>query len=204
MITMLAAALASSLSVNAAAQSDAAFASSLAEGAPSFAVPAQLKAKAQKPAAKPPKGPEASEAVWQKVLETVKRDGKYKPGGEVSPSVFSLQDKSGDEKADHSVIAVSFLGLVNDEEQFEALGALFVVQEFKLDPKDGNWRIDQWMFETDVYGAVGGAGHGVMIQTPDGKKVSATPEQLNPSDPRIQAKYDEVLKHWAERKPEGA
>lgn len=204
MINLLAAALASCLSVNASAQGDAAFAASLSEAAPSFAVPAQLKAKAQKPAAAAPKAPEAAEAVWQKVLETVKRDGKYKPGGQLAPSAFSLQDTAGDEKADHTMHAVTFLGLVNDEEQFEAMGALFIFMDFKLDPKDGNFHIDQWVFETDVYGTVGNAGHGVIVAKPDGTKVSATPDKLNPADPRIQAKYDEILKHWAERKPEGA
>lgn len=196
----LAAAVVASLSLRAAAQSDAAFAGALAQGAPSFAAIAQFKAKSQKPAPAA-KAPEANDAVWQKVLETVKRDGKFKPGSAIMPSAFSIEDTTGDPKADHAKHGVTFLGLLNDDEQFEAMGALFVVQEFKLDPKDGNWHIDQWMFETDVYGAVADAGHGTIVQTPDGKKVSATPEKLNPADPKIQAQYDAMLKHWAERKP---
>ena len=84
------------------------------------------------------------------------------------------------------------------------MGAILVFKRHTLDPKDGNWRIDQWMFMTDIYGEVGDAGHGVIIQTPDGKTVSATPEKLNPADPKIQTQYDAMLKHWAERKPKGA
>lgn len=195
-----AAALVVSLSVRAAADGDAAFASALGAAPSGLATLALLKAKPQKPAAAP-KAPAAGDAVWAKVLETVKRDGKFKSGGGFAPSVFSIEDKTGDPKADHAMRGVSFVGLINDEEQFQAMGALFVSQEFKLDPKDGNWRVDQWVFETDVYGQVSNAGHGTVVQTPDGKTVSAVPEKLNPADPRIQAQFDALLKHWAERKP---
>jgi hypothetical protein len=96
---------------------------------------------------------------------------------------------------------ITFLGLLNDDEQFEAMGAMFVIKEYKLDPKDGNFHIDQWMFETDVYGQVSDAAHGTVITTPAGKMVGTTHDALLPTDPRIQAQYDAMLKHWAERKP---
>lgn len=187
----------------ASAQSDAAFSAALQAGAPSPAQFAQLKAKPRKPAA-PPAAPSAPEAVWQKVLETVKRDGEYKPGVGPMPSVFSIDDSTGDPKAAHVENSIAVLGMINDDEQFEAMGAIFVVKSFTIDPKDGNWRIDQWMFMTDIYGEVGDGGHAVVIQTPDGKTVTAVPEKLNPSDPKIQKQYDAMLKHWAERTPKGA
>lgn len=188
-----------SFSIRAAAQSDAAFAAALGE-APSFATIAQFKAKPQRPAPGP-KAPAAEDAVWQKVLETVQKDGKYRDGNGFMPSSFSIEDSTGDPKADHVMQGVSFLGLINDEEKFEAMGAMFVIKTFKLDPKDGNWHIDQWMFETDVYGQVRDAAHGTVIQAPDGKIVGTARDALNPADPRIQAQYDALLKHWAERKP---
>lgn len=189
----------------AAAQTDAAFSAALAEGAPSFAALAKAKAKPQKPSPAPaPKAPAANDAVWQKVLETVKRDGKYKPGAGPLPGAFTIDDSTGDPKAAHTEHGVAVLGLVNDEELFEAMGAVFVVKSYTLDPKDGNWRVDQWMFMTDIYGEAGDGGHVVVVQTPDGKTVSATPEPLNPADPKIQAQFDAMLKHWAERAPKGA
>jgi hypothetical protein len=197
-ISSLLSAVLASLSVSASAQSDAAFASSLA-AAPSWAAStAQLRARPQKPAAKPP---EASDDVWAKVIETVKRDGKFKNGGGFMPSIFSIEDVSGDPKADHTMNGISFLGGLNDEEQFEAMGAMIVFQDFKLG-KDGNFTIDQWMFQTDVHGRVGNAGHGTAVQSPDGKIISTTPDKtLTPGDPKIQAQFDALLKHWAERKP---
>jgi hypothetical protein len=187
----------------ASAQTDASFASSLQQGVPAFAQVAGLKAKPQKPAPAP-KAPAANDAVWQKVLETVKRDAAFKPGADPLPSAFTIDDSTGDPKSAHVDNSVAVLGLVNDDGQFEAMGAIFVVKSYTLDPKDGNFRIDQWMFMTDIYGEVGEAGHGLVIQTPEGKTLSAVPEKLNPADPKIQAQLDAMLKYWAERKPKGA
>jgi hypothetical protein len=187
----------------ASAQTDASFASSLQAGAPTAVQFAQVKAKPQKPAPGP-KTPIANDAVWQKVLETVKRDGVYKPGVGQMPSMFAIDDSTGDPKAAHIENSVAVAGMINDDGLFEAIGAIFSVKSFTVDPKDGNFRVDQWMFTTDIYGEVDGGGHVISVQTPDGKTVSATPEKVNPSDPKIQKQFDEMLKHWAERAPKGA
>jgi len=188
------------LSASAAAQSDAEFAASLVSGAPTAVQFAKVKAKPQKPAAPAAKAPAAAATVWAKVIETVKRDGKYTPGNAAMPGSFSIEDSSGDAKGDRTMRGISILGRLNDEEQFEAMGAMIVVLEFKVG-KDGNTTIDQWMFQTDIYGEVGDAGHATVVNDPAGKILSAVPEKLSPSDPKIQAQYDLMLKHWAERKP---
>lgn len=193
-----------SVGLRASAQgSDARFAAALDPH--DLQVPAQLRALPQRPvpgAAAKPKGPVANDAVWQKVLETVKRDGKYKAGmGGFVPATFSIEDTNGDAKADHQTRGITFLGMINDDEKFEAMGGMMVFMDFKLDPKDGNFHVEQWLFEVDLYGEVQNAGHGVVITTADGKKISATPEKLNPADPKVQAQYDSMLKYWAERQP---
>jgi hypothetical protein len=186
----------------ASAQTDAAFASALRTGAPSPAQFAEIKAKPQKPAPAPQaKAPSAPDAVWAKVIETVKRDGKYKPGNPVTPGSFSIEDTIGDPKGDHSMHGISVLGMLNDEEKFEALGVLIVFMDFKLDPKDGNWHIEQWIFQTDIYGEVGESADGTITKGPDGKILGTTHSARSPSDPKIQAQYDAMLKHWAERQP---
>lgn len=196
MILLLLALLAAPASAN----PDADFAASLSQGAPTAVQFARVKAKPQKPAAARPKAPAANEAVWAKVLETVQRDGKYKPGNAMMPGYFSIEDSTGDPKGDRTMRAISVLGMINDEEQFEAMGAMIVIMEFKVG-KDGNTTIDQWMFQTDIYGEVGDAAHATVVKDPAGKTVSAVPEKLNPADPKIQAQYDSMLKHWAERTP---
>ncbi len=78
---------------------------------------------------------------------------------------------------------------------------MIIVMEVKRDAKTGNLVMEQWMFQTDIYGEVGNAAHATVVKDPSGKVVSGGPEQLNPADPKIQAQYDSMLKHWAERKP---
>lgn len=200
----LAVAVIASLSLRAAAQSDAAFASALGETPSGIATVTKLKAKPQKPAAPEVKPPSAPDAVWQKVLEAVKTDGKYRPQTGQMPGSFSLEDVDGDAKADHTTYNIIVLGMLNEEEQFQAMGAMLIVTEFKLDPKSGNFTLDQWGFETDIYGQVADIGQGTVVKTPDGKVVSTSHATIDPADPKIQAKFDSVLKHWAERKPKGA
>lgn len=185
----------------ASAQTDAAFAASLQAGAPTAVQFAETKAKPQKPAAPQAKAPSAPDAVWAKVLETVKRDGKYTPGSAIAPGAFTIEDTTGDPKGDHMTFGISVLGMLNDEEQFEALGALLVTMEFKLDPKDGNWHIEQWIFQTDIYGEVGEVANGTITKSPDGKVLGTSHSAMSQNDPRIQAQYDAMLKHWAERQP---
>lgn len=193
-----------SLSFRAAAQSDAAFASSLSEAPAGLTAAAKLKAKPQKPAAPEVKGPSAPDAVWQKVLEALKTDGKYTPQAGQMPASFSLEDVVGDAKADHTVHNIIVLGLLNEEEQFQAMGAMLIITEFKLDAKSGNWNVEQWGFETDIYGQVADIGQGTVVKTPDGKVLSTSHATIDPADPKIKTKYDSVLKHWAERTPKGA
>lgn len=190
------------VSIQAAASSNDSFAAALGDIRAPLANAAKSKAKPQIPAA--PKAPSAPDAVWQKVLEAVRNDGKYRPETDEMPGSFSLSEVAGDPKGDHIVREIAVLGMLNEDEQFQAMGAVFVVKSYKLDAKDGNWLIDQWLFQADIYGDVMNAGHGVVIQSPDGKTLSAVPDQLDPADPKIQAQYDAMLKHWAERKPEGA
>lgn len=194
-------AVVSLLSSSASAGSDAAFAAALGSGAPTPAQFAQLKARPQKPAAPAPKALSADEAVWGKVLETVKRDGKYTPGNGLMPGSFSIEDSTGDKKAAFTMSGISVLGMVNDEEQFEAMGAMIVAMESKLDAADGNYHVDQWLFQTDIYGEVGEIAHGTIIKSPDGKIVGTKRETVDPADPKTKAAYDAALKHWAERKP---
>jgi len=199
----LLAAVAALLPVSAAAQSDAAFAAALQQGAPTPAQFAQVKKKARKPAepAPAPKATSADEALWAKALETVKRDGKYKEGNVLMPGSFSIQESSGDPKGEFSKRAISVLGMINDEELFEPMGAVIVLVEAKRDPATGNVNLEQWMFQTDIYGEVGDFVFSTTTMSPDGKPLAPTRSEKDPADPKVKTKLDAMLKHWAERKP---
>lgn len=143
--------------------------------------------------------PAASDADWAKIVAKVQKDGKFKQGGFLSPAKFTLEEKTGDEKADHEMRAVQFLGTINDDEKFEAMSAIVVVMTYKLDPATGNFAAEQWMFEVDLYGQMTDMGHMTAVMSPDGKPVAPpTPDQgLKPGDPRLQQQFEAQIKFWA-------
>lgn len=197
---LAAAVLLLSIPLHAAARSDAAFAAALP--APSFEALAGFKtAGAQKPAE--PKTIVADPTAWKNVLEAVKNEGKYEAEAGIMPGTFSIEDSTGDPKANHVVRAISALGTLNDDEKFELMGVVVIFKEIKIDPKDGKRRVDLWMFQTDVYGEVEDAAHMTGTLSQDGT-VLATPENPNLSDPKVKAQFDAMIKYWAERKPKGA
>lgn len=161
---------------------------------------AQVRAPKRAPAnpVKPVPLPAAADADWAKIVEKVKKDGKYLPGGFLSPARFMLEDKTGDPKSDHQMRSVVFLGGVNDQGQFEAMGALVVWMDYKLDAATGNFNAEQWMFETDVYGQMTDMGRMTAVMKPDGKPAAPpVPEQLQPGDARIKTQFEAQVKFWA-------
>lgn len=190
-------ALLAALPIRASAQSDAAFAAALGQIAAPLAAAAKSKAKPQKPAA--PKAPSAPDAVWQKVLEAVRNDGTYTPQLGPMPGSFTLEDFTGDLKAEYAMQGVKFVGRLNKDGKFEAAGAVLVSNKASLSPKDGSFNIDHWIIMTDVYGQVAMANHATAVRTPAGITVPAAKSNLSSAE--VQAQYDAMLKHWAERKP---
>lgn len=192
-------ALATALPAAAEPGGDAALSAGFAAALPTPAQMAAVKAAAKKPAA--PKAPAAAEDAWQKIVEAVKKDGKYEPGEGFNPSVFTLETTDGDPAAAHTVRTVSFLGMLDEKGLFHALGAVLIEQAFTLDAKTGNWTVDQWVFETDVYGEAVNGGHAVIEQSPEGKVLSANPEKIAPSSPQVHARYQSMIASWAGSRP---
>jgi hypothetical protein len=137
--------------------------------------------------------------AWQKLIVAVKKDGKYKPGQHNLPATYTLVEAIGDAKSDHVVRIVSFLGDLNDHDQFKAESAILRVMTFTRGA-DGNMTIEQWGIETDVYGEVSDASHDTMVQDKNGKPLSeAVDKTLMAGDPRIKAQLDALVGHWAKR-----
>lgn len=160
---------------------------------------AQVRVVPKRPAAPAAALPAASDADWAKIIAKVQKDGKFKQGGFLTPAKFTLEEKTGDEKADHETRAVQFLGAINDDEKFEAMGAIVVVMTYKLDPATGNFNAEQWMFEVDLYGQMTDMGHMTAVMTPDGKPAAPpTPDQtLKAGDPRLAQQFEAQIKFWA-------
>ncbi len=164
-----------------------------------------LKAQAaQAPKPGPKKGvppPTADDAAWQKIVAAVKAKGKYIPEQPpIKPGSFNLEDVSGDPKADHTVEKAAALGALNEDGLFETLGFVFGSQTWKL-AAGGNWNLDSWIFETDVYGELASVAHIVAVLDPARELVSGGPDRLTTSDPRIAPKYKAVIDHWSAPRP---
>lgn len=157
---------------------------------------------APKPAPAKAAPPAAAEGDWKKILDGLKAKGKYKAGQPpFTPDRFVLDDVKGDKNADHAEDGATALGLVNDDGLFEAMGFVFLSEDWKKGA-DGNWNVDRWMFQTDVYGTVTDVGHMTAVLAPDQSVVSSGSDKtLKAGDPRIDKKFTEITAHWAAPRP---
>ena len=136
--------------------------------------------------------------VWQKILGKLKTKGKYTPEKSVfQPASFDLEVVVGDKKADHHADYVDAFGELNDDDLFEAEQLTFTNQDWKIGA-DGNWHLDQWVLEMDVYGTVQGAEHAQIVQGKDYKLVAKPiTEEFDAADPIVAAKCKTLSQFWA-------
>jgi len=151
----------------------------------------KLKEKAQRPA------PSVPEDVWQKILEAVKTKGKYILEAAPIPSFFNLEEIRGDVKADHIADSVSVAGFLEEDGRFQPEFASLLSEEWKIDPKDGNWHVEQWSFRTDLYGEVAAVIHSTLVETPDMTLLSVKSRNLVVGDPGAAAKFKALLARWS-------
>ncbi|MFI5347708.1 MAG: hypothetical protein ACHQ51_15140 [Elusimicrobiota bacterium] len=157
-------------------------------------------AKAVKPAPAAP--PAAAEADWQKIIAKLKDKGEFKPANAQIPANFGLEDKAGDAKAAHSVDRINAFGEINPEDGLFNAEMVGIASEKWTLGADGNWTVDIWIFSCDVYGAVRNAAHLIRVVAPDLQgTVSVKSDKLTPADPRIQAQFDVMTRHWAGARP---
>jgi hypothetical protein len=140
----------------------------------------------------------APEKVWQKILDAVRKNGKYTPEvAPIRPGVFGLKGVQGDEKADHSIQYADVLGALNDDGLFAPMAVVFTSEDWKVDPTDGLLHGDRWLIQADLYGTVQDAFHGEVVEAADGKQHSAEPDKLDPSDPVVAEKFKAMIEYWA-------
>lgn len=185
---------------SAAARADAALSIALGALHAPLASMAQLQAQPQKPAAASAQaqvqGPTAPADVWKKVLVTA-RQGKY--ASQPLPTI-SLTDVLGDPKAQHTLHNMTLIVVPRADGSFGVFAAQFIVMETTPLPQAGSWRVDSWVFETDAAGRLKIAFHNTAVNLPGAAKPDAgTDENLDLADPKTKARYDAMLKHWAER-----
>ncbi|MDE2511655.1 MAG: hypothetical protein KGL74_11090 [Elusimicrobia bacterium] len=164
------------------------------------AAQAKSAAKAAKPAKPAAAPPAAADGDWQKIVENLKKKGEFKPAEDPIPANFGLEDNSGDPKAAHVSLRINAFGELDQAGLFHAEMVGFASESWTMGA-GGNWSVDTWIFSCDVYGVVRNAVHAVRVVAPDQTPVSVKSDKLTPADPRIKAKYDELVQHWAQTRP---
>lgn len=162
---------------------------------------AQLKIKPQKPAA--PQGPIVPADVWKKVLDTALSYGTLEVDGKTWQASYSLADTVGDPKADNVMHGIYVVGDYNSQVDglMDMWGVQLAVIESKFVPAAGLWRIDTWIFRTNASGQLKEAFFNTVMVATDAVAGEGTTTPSDLAAPKTKARYDEMLKYWAERKP---
>lgn len=193
---------------SAAARADAALSIALGALHAPLASMAQLQAQPQKPAAASAQaqvqGPAAPADVWEKVLGTAMAKGKASKIGPQWRASYTLNDTIGDPNG-QQVVHLIVVHIAIDPNppggwETKTVGVQFLDAEKKYITEAGQWRIDAWVFETDASGLLLKARHNTQM-LPDGAAAlgKGTDAMLDLADPKTKARYDAMLKYWAER-----
>jgi hypothetical protein len=126
--------------------------------------------------------------LWKKVLITAKVKGK----SELDPSgmtILSINDSS-ENREQFTAVMRQLVVLKNSH---EILGAQLSLAE--IDDTKG----DHWVFETNGSGQVKKAFHVRDITRLPAGAQQGVPENLDLTDSKIKARFNDMIKYWAER-----
>lgn len=191
-----------SLSIRAAAQTDAAFASALGKIPSRLATMAQLQTQSQKPAA--PSGPSAPYDVWRVLLFKACFSGKVEPIASY-PGSYTCTLAFSDRAAKHGMQAVIGVRLpaglpfrVGAE-----IGTDFaLLTDVKFVQEAGQWRRDSCTFKvlsfTADHSPVLASAVCNTAMSPTGEFGKGTDETLDLADPKTAARYNAAIKELAD------
>jgi len=180
------------LSLPAAAQGDAAFASALGKLPSGLATMAQLKTQSQKPAQEPVLGPPVAHEDWMAIINMMRAEAKYEaPEPGTTLSKWSLTDSNPEYKEMHII----FLG--RPQGTLIAIGAAFFVT-VKVTATPTEVRAETWSFTTNYLGRLSEVSYQTATKTADGKITEHPIEALDIADPKVAARFDAIIKHWTE------
>lgn len=141
-----------------------------------------------------------SRTPWQQILDKVRAKGKFSPRDGDIPATKGLEYVRGRADADHVVDYINIWGDVDSRGAFAESNVTMVSEDWRIGT-DGNWHIDQWIFETDLEGATTRAAHNALVETRDGRVLGYDNENLPQGDPRVRTKYDSLISLWTAFQP---
>lgn len=189
----LSVAVAAVLSLPAAAQTDAAFASALGKLPSGLATAAQLKTAPQAPVQV--QGPTAPADVWQKVFEAALRYGKREAIPNTQGFSYLISESFTTPKGRVIKQSVNFLVVPVGNGRLKAVAAELIYMEFMVDPKTKQGSLASSVFATDGSGRLTKAFRRAdsVIGT---VRTEGTPVPLDLSAPDTKGEFESMLEYW--------
>lgn len=158
------------------------------------ALAAALAASPVLPAAAQVPGPVAPAAAWQKMLDKVRLEGeKGAADGFFTRSLTAVAGDPGD-KATHGIIVFYFVAADNT---FKVAGVELTLERSTL--KTGVIRTDYWHLIAKSSGRVDAAVYRQRVDVPGDDVIPGTPAEVDLADPRVKARFDEMIGFWSTR-----
>lgn len=146
------------------------------------------------PAAAQVQGPVAPAAAWQKALDKVKLEGeKGAADGFFTRSLTAAAGDPGD-KAVHGIVVFYSVDANN---RFKVVGVELSMERSTL--KTGVIRTDYWTLLAKPNGRVDSAVYRQRVDVPGDDVIPGTPAEVDLADPRVKARFDEMLAFWSAR-----
>lgn len=193
---VLAAFAVASLSLPAAAQTDAAFASTLGKLPSGLATMAQLKTQSQVPPAAQVQGPTVPADVWRKVFQTALRYGKREAVPNTPGFSYTRQETFTTPRGRQVSQAFNFLVVPLANGQVRAVAAQFVRIETIYDTKTKQGRLEAVFVETDGAGKLENAFYRTDTFVSDAPATEGTPVAMDLADPDTLGGFTKMLEWW--------
>ncbi|MDD5303050.1 MAG: hypothetical protein PHS14_08060 [Elusimicrobia bacterium] len=160
-----------------------------------LAAAAQIGAQAKDLAATRAAGPIAPGDVWKKVLDKVGRDGEK--GAADGFFTRALTVGTGDPKLDYAVHGIIVFYFVDANNNFKVTGVELSLERSAL--KTGTIRTDYWTMIAKPSGQVDQVVYKQRVDVPGDDVIPGVPVVVDLADPRVKARFDEMLEFWSTR-----
>lgn len=186
------------LALPAAAQGDAGFASALGKLPSGLATMAQLKTQQQAPSAAPFQGPPVAEDAWMKIINYVRNNGEYSPAPPGAKfDTYNVLDTAREPMLEFTHMGIDMLAqpVISPSLRIGAVRFAAV----KVIHKGNEKRLESYEYVTGYSGRLKSALFAVMTIDAQGKITGETSIDLNIAEPLIAARFDAIIKYWADR-----
>ncbi|MBI4377087.1 MAG: hypothetical protein HY549_11635 [Elusimicrobia bacterium] len=137
---------------------------------------------------------------WRDILEKVRKFGTTYPEDGRFPGGYGLSDIRGETASDHLADYVNLWGFWNGKGDFFPSFATMVSEDLKI-AGDGNWHINQWLFQLDLEGIPTSISKVFMIQTKERRVLEHRSEGKTLADAETKKRHESLVEQWHKFEP---